>query len=228
MATLALATVLLLPAMAAGSAPAVLPDTIEQRLLACTACHAPKQVRDDLFPRIAGKPAGYLYKQLINFREGRRQSPLMTYMVDHLPDSYLHEIADHFASLHPPAAPVQASGASADMLARGRVLVKLGDPARNIPACIKCHGEKLGGVAPAIPGLLGLPRDYINAQLGAWRNRVRHADAPDCMAGIAAKLSAADVAAVSSWLVTQVAAPGARPALAIARPLPVACGSAPD
>ncbi|MEO7580541.1 MAG: cytochrome c4, partial [Massilia sp.] len=73
-----------------------------QRLLACTSCHAPANEqpgagRDLYFPRIAGKPAGYLYNQLRNFREGRRQYPLMTYMVDHLPDPYLREIAEHFS-----------------------------------------------------------------------------------------------------------------------------------
>jgi cytochrome c553 len=30
--------------------------------------------------RIAGKPAGYLYNQLLNFRDGRRNYPLMTYI----------------------------------------------------------------------------------------------------------------------------------------------------
>jgi cytochrome c553 len=32
-----------------------------------------------------------------------------------------------------------------------------GDPARRIPACVQCHGDALMGVAPSIPGLLGLP-----------------------------------------------------------------------
>jgi cytochrome c553 len=91
-----------------------------------------------------------------------------------------------------------------------------------------CHGERLGGVAPAIPGLLGLPRDYINAQFGAWRNQVRRAHAPDCMAMIASRLSLADVAAVSSWLAAQPVPADARPADSIARPLPLACGSAPE
>src|SRR4051812_40429997 len=71
------------------------PDTLAQRLVACTSCHARTDAQgvpgtDRYFPRIAGKPAGYLYNQLINFREGRRQYPLMNYMVDHMPDAYLH------------------------------------------------------------------------------------------------------------------------------------------
>ena len=41
------------------------------------------------------------------------------------------------------------------------------------------------GLAPFVPGLLGLPRDYLNAQLGAWRSGQRRALPPDCMAQVA-------------------------------------------
>ncbi|MET0857413.1 MAG: cytochrome c4 [Telluria sp.] len=216
-----------LPAIAADR-PAVLPDTMAQRVIACTSCHARDQGTDAFFPRISGKPAGYLYNQLINFREGRRQYPLMTYMVDYLPDAYLREIAEHFAAQHLPAPPVQPTAVSQAVLERGKHLVLQGDAAIKVPACIACHGEKLTGVAPAIPGLAGLPRDYVNAQFGAWRNKARRAHAPDCMADIANRLSLADVAAISSWLGARPLPADPAPAAAIARPLPIACGSAPD
>lgn len=217
-----------LPSQAA--APATLPDTLEQRVAACTACHAVKERGDAFFPRIAGKPSGYLYNQLVNFREGRRHYPMMTYMVDHLPDAYLREIADYFSQQHPPYPPAQAgSGASASTasLARGQALVQQGDPAKKIPACVACHGTALTGVAPAIPGLIGLPSDYVNAQFGAWKNKVRRAAAPDCMAEIANRLSETDIAAVSGWLSKQTPDAAARPADSIAMPLPLNCGSVP-
>ncbi|MES2264176.1 MAG: c-type cytochrome [Pseudomonadota bacterium] len=203
-------------------------DTLEQRVAACTACHQAKERGDAFFPRIAGKPAGYLYNQLRNFRDGRRKYPMMTYMVDHLPDAYLREIAQYFSDQHPPYPPVQPNSATQAMQERGRVLALQGDPASKVPACIACHGDKLTGVAPAIPGLLGLPRDYINAQFGAWRNKVRRAHGPDCMAEITARLSDADVAAVSGWLASQAVDADARPATSVARPLPLPCGSAPE
>jgi cytochrome c553 len=228
----------LLGCAAAASLPAAetgrgAPDTLEQRLLACTACHARTDARgapgsDRYFPRIGGKPAGYLYNQMLNFREGRRQYPLMTYMVEHMPDAYLREIADYFAARHLPAPPPAPGVAQSGTLERGRQLATSGDPARKVPACMSCHGQRLAGVAPAIPGLLGLPRDYINAQLGAWRNGTRRANAPDCMAQVAARLELADVAAVSSWLGAQPVPADARPAASVTRPLPIACGSAPD
>ncbi len=207
------------------------PDTLAQRLLACTSCHARVDARgnpvnDSYFPRISGKPAGYLYNQLLNFREGRRQYPLMTYLVDHLPDPYLHEIAGHFAAQPPAAHAAQGPAVSPQVLERGRQLALNGDSARKIPACVACHGQRLTGVEPAIPGLLGLPRDYVNAQFGAWRNKARRAHAPDCMATVTARLSLEDVNAVSSWLAAQPVPLDARPAASIARPLPLACGSA--
>jgi len=214
-----------MPAMSALAAPARLPDTLEQRLAACTACHQAKERSDAYFPRIAGKPAGYLYNQLLNFREGRRTYPMMTYMVDHLPDAYLREIAEYFSQQHPPYPPAPPNSATPAMLERGRVLALHGDAAKKIPACVACHGARLTGVAPAIPGLLGLPRDYINAQFGAWRNALRRAHAPDCMAEITSRLSDADVAAVSGWLAAQPADADARPESAGVAPLPLRCGS---
>ncbi|HJV02434.1 MAG TPA: c-type cytochrome [Burkholderiaceae bacterium] len=225
---LALSCAVLAPAAHAAT-PAALPDTLEQRVAACTACHTMKERGDAFFPRIAGKPAGYLYNQLRNFREGRRRYPMMTYMVEHLSDDYLREIAQYFSEQHPPYPAPETSTASATTLERGRTLVRHGDPAKKIPACVACHGERLTGVAPAIPGLVGLPHDYINAQFGAWRNKVRRAATPDCMAEITSRLSDADVAAVSSWLASQQADAAVRPATAttLARPLPLQCGSVP-
>lgn len=218
---------------AATAAPQTVPDTLDQRLLACATCHARVDARgnpvnDSFYPRLQGKPAGYLYHQLLNFRDGRRQYPLMTYLVDHLPDAYLREIAQHFAALPPTVLPPKASGLSSAALERGRRLVVDGDAARKIPACVACHGTRLTGVQPNIPGLLGLPRDYVNAQFGAWRNKVRRAHAPDCMADITARLSLEDVAAISGWLAAQPMPLDPRPAESIARPLPLACGSDPE
>jgi cytochrome c553 len=189
-------------------------DTIAQRAAACAACHGKegRATSDGYFPRIAGKPAGYLYNQLLNFRSGARQYPMMAYMVGHLSDDYLRELAEYFSAQHPPYPAPQAAAAPAATLARGRSLVLAGDPARKIPACVACHGQQLQGVLPATPSLLGLPRDYINAQIGAWKNGTRQAAAPDCMARISQQLSPDDVRAISSWVASQPVPPGMAPA----------------
>lgn len=208
-------------------APAWAQDDLANRVAACTACHG-KQGRatsDGYYPRIAGKPAGYLFNQMQNFRQGRRQYPLMNYLFQHLSDGYMREIASYFADQHPPYPPPQVSQVSAAILERGRILVQQGDPGRQVPACVACHGQQLMGVAPNIPGLLGVPSDYLSSQFGAWRNGVRHAAEPDCMAQITQRLSLDDIQAASAWLAQQVPAPDARPANSAPQKLPMRCGS---
>jgi cytochrome c553 len=216
---------LALPA-ATSLAAAPPPDTLDARLLACTGCHGEqgRATADGYYPRIAGKPAGYLANQLVNFRDGRRAVPAMTWMVEHLSDDYLREIAAHFASRHPPYPAPPPPSVSPEVLERGRRLVVAGDPSRALPACTACHGEALLGAQPAVPGLLGLPRDYLNAQFGAWLNGTRRAMAPDCMATIAKRLPPADIAAVTAWLAAQPVPPAARPAAALPARLPLDCG----
>jgi cytochrome c553 len=208
-------------------APAVLHDTMAQRMLACTVCHGRegRATSSGYFPRIAGKPAGYLYNQLTHFREGRRQNAAMAALLHTLSDDYLRDISEHIAALDLPYPPPQRHTASAAVLKRGEALVRQGDPQRNIPACNACHGAAMTGVSPAMPGLLGLPRDYLLGQLGAWQTGLRHAAEPDCMAQVAKALSVDDVSAVATWLASQPLPANTKPAATIARPLPLRCGS---
>ena len=219
--------VLLTGSSYAASEPRRVPDTMAQRVLPCTGCHGKegRATSEGYFPRIAGKPAGYLYNQLLNFRDGRRNYPLMVYLVEYLTDDYLRQMAQHFAAIDLPYPPPQPSNVSAQLLSRGETLVRRGDASRKIPACAECHGQNLLGVNPYVPGLLGLSRDYIYGQLGFWKNGERRAHAPDCMATIASRLTPEEVGAVSAWLAAQAVTAGARPTEAFRAPLPVPCGS---
>ena len=210
-----LTTVGLASALAGPAWSAPFENTIAQRTQACTACHGAqgRAAPDGYYPRLAGKPAAYLYNQMLHFREGRRHYGLMTQMVEPLTDAYLLEIAEYFASLKVPYPPPQPATASAALLEQGRQLVMNGDPARQVPACVQCHGTTMTGVLPQVPGLLGLPRDYVNAQLGAWKTGKRRANAPDCMAHVAENLSLADINAASTWLAAQVVPANSAPAL---------------
>ncbi len=208
-------------------------DDMAERTRACTACHG-EQGRagpDGYYPRLAGKPAGYLFNQLKNFQEGKRHYNLMSRLVDPLSDKYLQEIAQYFADLKlpypPPTMPPQR--ASAKVLKLGKQLALEGDLERGLPACMACHGPLLTGVQPHVPGLLGLPLDYLNAQLGAWQTHQRKAREPDCMKEVVAKLQSEDLVAVATWLSTQNMPKDSAPASKVSTPLkaPWQCGSAP-
>lgn len=215
-------------AMAAGD-PHRVPDTLAQRLQACTVCHGQegRATNAGYFPRIAGKPAGYLYHQLLHFRDGRRNNAGMSFLLDHMSDAYLRDIATHFAGLDLPYPPPLPPAAGPADLARGEQLVRQGDPARGLPACVACHDASMTGVTPAVPGLLGLPRDYLIGQLGAWQTGLRQAFAPDCMARIARAMAPQDISAVASWLASQPVPVPAHPQAALPAPMPMECGLTP-
>jgi cytochrome c553 len=220
---------LLLIVSLCGAQAAPVEDSLAQRVIACTTCHGPqgRAAADGYHPRIAGKPAGYLYQQLLNFRDGRRRYGPMVYLVDPLSDAYLREIAEHFAAQQLPyPAPLPATVPAA-VLQHGERLATQGDASRQLPACTACHGEALTGVQPATPGLIGLPPDYLKGQLGAWITGQRRALAPDCMADIARALRPDDVAALAAWLASRPVPPGAKAATSLPAPLPVRCGSVP-
>jgi cytochrome c553 len=207
-------------------------DSMTKRMQACTTCHGAHGVASNqaYFPRIAGKPAGYLFNQLQNFKAGRRHYGLMVGMVEHLSDAYLLETAQYFASLdlpYSPLAPLKNTVSDA-ALQLGQTLVMQGDKARKLPACAACHGAAMMGVLPATPALLGLPRDYLVAQLGAWQTGLRRAvntvHQPDCMGRIAQALSPNDIDAVSSWLASQPVPVFTKAAVSLPQALPEQCG----
>jgi len=207
-----------------------IPDTIAQRVQACASCHGAKGegTGNAYFPRLAGKPAGYLMNQLVAFRSGRRHYPPMNYLLEFLPDPYLQAMADYFAEQRPPLPAANEPEVSKEILAHGQSLATQGDYARGIPACQSCHGPTLTGMEPAIPGLLGLRPSYVSAQLGAWRYGTRTATAPDCMQIVAGHLTEDDVKAVAAWLATQPAPDNPAPAAKGSYALPFACGSEPQ
>jgi cytochrome c553 len=206
------------------------PDTMEARTQACVPCHGPQGsgTANDYFPRLSGKPAGYLYNQLLAFREGRRRYPPMNYLLQYLSEPYLQRMAEYYAAQRPPGQAMTIPTAPPEMMGRGRAIVGEGAPERGVPACSLCHGPGLVGMEPGIPGLLGLKPTYITAQLGGWRYGTRTAIAPDCMQHVASLLNESDVAAVASYL-------GSLPVPADPSPLPrgalitpLACGSQPQ
>jgi cytochrome c553 len=205
------------------------PDTLGQRLQACFACHGKEGVASgsEYFPRIADKPAAYIFNQLRNFRDGRRNNATMAYLVANMSDAYLAEIADHFATLNLPYAEPIPAAVDPQAMSRGRLLVEKGDAGLRLPACVLCHGQALTGTLPSIPGLVGLRREYLLAQFGGWRTGQRRASEPDCMRTISMAMSVDDLGAVASYLSSQPVPRPSEPALRSALPMPLECGSSP-
>ena len=209
------------------AAPPV-PDTMQQRVIACTSCHGVRGAGspDSLSgPRLAGKPAGYLFQQLEYFQSGQRQHAPMEYVVRQLSSAYLRQIADYFAQQDVPYRKLPVPTMSEATLRRGEQLVLHGDPGRAVPSCVSCHGARLTGFEPMMPGVLGLSYGYLNQQLVSWRTHTRAAEGPYCMGVVANRMRESDLAAVSAWLASQTPPADMHPLPASARtePLPGWC-----
>ena len=202
-------------------------DSIEARVQGCVTCHGQsgQGTSNGYFPRIAGKPAGYLFNQLVAFRDGQRRYSPMNYLVAYLPDSYLQEIAEHFSKQRPPYGERESAAVDPAVANRGQALATSGDPGKGIPACITCHGAGLTGMDPGIPGLVGLRSTYVVAQLTRWQVGERHAMEPDCMKRIATRLTDTDITAVATWLAQQQAPKNPSPESSNLVRMPLACGS---
>lgn len=221
-----------LAAQAQTKAPDAVPafkklDSIEARVQGCVTCHGQQGqgTANGYFPRIAGKPAGYLYNQLIAFRSGTRHYPPMNYLVAYLPDAYLKEMAEHFAAQRAPYPPQERPAVDKVAMDRGQTLVLSGDSSKGIPACVACHGKSLMGMEPGIPGLAGLRPAYIAGQLTRWKVGERKAAEPDCMKRIANRLSDEDISAVAAYLAYQTPPTAASPEPSNLVRMPFACGS---
>jgi len=200
-------TILALGLLAAGAASSALaasvPNTLKQRIKACTACHGEQGGggQQDFYPRLGGQHAGYLFRQLREFREGIRAYPVMQYMANRLPDDYLHEIAQYFSEQNPPYPPVAQNTFNPALIVLGRQLTNQGNWRTGVPACEACHGPDLRGTPPYIPDLLGQPIAYIDAQLGGWAAGTRGPKG-DVMRWVASDLSQQDIRALDAYLAT--------------------------
>jgi cytochrome c553 len=155
----------------------------------CAGCHGAKGISaTDAFPNLAGLPADVTYKQLDDFRNGKRSNAIMQAMAAALGDQQIADLAAHFAAL-----PAAQSGAGAPESA----IVREGSPMRSIAPCAACHGP-LGSKAGA-PPLQGQKTAYLKVQLEAFAAGTRHNDINQQMREVARALSASERDALVGW-----------------------------
>lgn len=72
----------------------------EAKSAACVACHGPQGISPNPeWPNLAGQQEAYLLIQLKAYRDGGRQHPLMSPMVQGLSDEDLADLAAYYHSL---------------------------------------------------------------------------------------------------------------------------------
>lgn len=161
----------------------------------CDRCHgtASAPAVNAHVPRLGGQSRDYLLRALREYREDRRQSGFMEPVAVAVPETRLSDLADYYAALPEPPHSPPASGDTA----LGRRLAETGDPQRDLPPCLACHGEPKRS---DVPRLAGQSAQYLQQQLMLWRTGGRAQTAHGrLMARIAQRLSPEQIQAVSAY-----------------------------
>jgi cytochrome c553 len=150
-----------------------------------------------VFPRLAGQPAAYLYRQLWSFSNGWRKSAAMPPLADGLAEADWTDLAvylEHLATRYPPPPAV-----AADVIDLGRSVAAAGRPERGVSPCWRCHGPNGIGVAPYFPALIGQYPRYIAAQIVAFRDGQRRNAMLRLMDPVAHGLEPKEIEAVAAY-----------------------------
>lgn len=142
----------------------------------CVACHAgATRAVDPSIPYLDGFSRRTVYKELADYRSGRRSAAIMNNVASRLSDIQMSDLAAYFDQL-PRQAGLPRPTADTDA-GRADPIVKLvyqGDPGRDIAPCASCHGPD--GLVAGAPVLFGQSEAYLAAQMHAFRDGGRHND----------------------------------------------------
>ena len=156
---------------------------------ACAACHgADGNSSTANYPNLAGQTWRYLYIQLKDFKEGRRNDPVMSPMAAPLSRDDMINIANYFAAQTARPSSFKADDAK----------VRLGKAKADETLCAMCH---LGGFSGQneIPRVAGQQYDYVVKQLKDFKARNRTNDAGN-MTSVAQTLSSADIENLAHYI----------------------------
>lgn len=177
-----------------------LPASIEAgaaKAVVCQACHgANGNSANPDWPSLAGLGADYIADQLKNFKEGKRNNPVMMPMATSLSPEDMTNLGAYFDSL-------SNTGLEADpsYWQAGEKLYRGGDQVRGIPACAACHGPTGRGNEPAkFPALRGQQSVYVMKQLNDYASGARPTGPNGIMQTIAKHLSPDDIRNLASYV----------------------------
>jgi cytochrome c553 len=169
--------------------------------LNCGGCHGDRGIsQSSLIPTLAGMDAAVIYKQLDDYRSGKRSWGVMGAIASALSAQDSADVAAYFAALGNGLAPVAGEplphgGRSSRQRDPATRLVFAGDPQRGIPPCAACHGP--GGHKLGAPPLQGQHAAYLGRQLLAFGQGMRRNDINQQMRVVAEQLAPEEVDAVS-------------------------------
>lgn len=182
------------PVQAAGNAEAG-----KTKAMACGGCHGMDgNSMVESFPKLAGQNEKYIASQLQAFKTSTgRSNEIMLGMSVALSDQDMADIGAYFQTTK-----LKASAAhDASKLALGREIYNGGKLSEGVAACKACHGPTgEGNPGTGYAQIGGQYVGYTLAQLNAFKSGARTTDDKALMRDVIAKLSDAEIEAVSHYI----------------------------
>jgi len=162
----------------------------------CVGCHGVGgNSVNPAWPKLAGQHAGYIAKQLGDFKGGKRMEPMMLGMVAGLSKTDMENLGAFFSEQK-----MTTVGATDKALAEeGELIYRGGITKTGVGACMGCHGPSGKGIAPHYPSVSGQHAAYTEKQLLAFKKGDRAND-NKVMQGIAFRMSEHQIKAVSAYM----------------------------
>jgi cytochrome c553 len=177
------------PAAQSSATAASEPFSVEKAVQTCNTCHGPDgNSALPETPSLAGQTARYIYLQLKDFKEKRRENPLMSPMAANLDKPQMLALAQYYAEKK-----LKPNDFKADA---GKI--KHGKAKADEVLCTMCH---LGGFMGQneIPRVAGQRYDYIVKQLKDFRAMKRTNDAGN-MTSVSKTLKDEDIEALAHYI----------------------------
>ena len=163
----------------------------------CAACHgADGNSPAGDWPKLAGQHAGYIVKQLQDYKSGARENAIMSGMAAGLSEQDMRDLAAYFSSQQ-----TKYGTADPEYVAQGEEIYRAGIKESGVPACMACHGPAgKGNPAANYPALAGQHAKYTETQMQNWKTESRANDNNAVMRTIAGPMTNEQIKAVSSYL----------------------------
>lgn len=166
----------------------------------CAACHgADGNSPIATNPNLAGQNVNYFVKQLRDYQEGPngpRYNAVMASMVANLSAQDIEDLAAYYSIQK-----INVGQTPAQYVDLGQKIYQGGIIEKGIPACAACHSPNgFGNSQAGISLLSGQHAEYIQAQMLAFKSGQRHNSTNGVMNVIAAKMSEAEITAVSHYV----------------------------
>ena len=191
------AMILALSALVSFTANAADIEAGKTKSAVCAACHgADGNSSNAAWPSLAGQHASYIYKQLKDFKEGRRNDATMVGMVALLNDEDMKNVAAYFESQQ-----AKAVAFDADMVAAGENIYRGGITETKVAACMSCHSPGGTGNGPAgWPSLKGQHPEYLVVQLQNFKIGLRANDSGKMMRNVVVRMSDLEMKSVAAYI----------------------------